>query len=155
MIATLEILQINKISNVMQEWASNMFFSRHKKEENISVKKLTFYPLSPAARADKAEFFTSILSSFFLSRHVMWIGLTLTALKTIKLLFHKMTETKSHVESVIAEEILAKVQTSTNPPPPINRIPSTSSQSSLNDSSEEQIWRKSMKKIQLKAIKAK
>ena len=52
--------------------------------------------------------------------------------------FFQMTETKSHVESVIAEEILAKVQTSNNPPP-ISRIPSTSSQSSLNDSSEEQI----------------
>ena len=53
--------------------------------------------------------------------------------------FFQRTDTKSHVESVLAEEILAKVQTSTNPPPPINRIPSTSSQSSLNDSSEEQI----------------
>ena len=38
--------------------------------------------------------------------------------------FFQMTETKSHVESVIAEEILAKVQTSNNPPP-ISRIPST------------------------------
>ena len=58
---------------------------RHKKRRENLGKKLTFYPLSPAARADKAEFFTSILSSFFLSRHVMWIGLTLTALKTISM----------------------------------------------------------------------
>ena len=56
------------------------------------------------------------------------------------------TETKSHVESVLAEEILAKVK-GPSPPPPISRIPSTSSQSSLNDSSEEQTFEAAMKSI--------
>ena len=42
------------------------------------------------------------------------------------------------------EEILARVQTSNNPPP-ISRIPSTSSQSSLNDSSKEQSFEAAMK----------
>ena len=59
------------------------YVPRHKKRRENLGKKLTFYPLSPAAQADKAEFFTSILSSFFLSRHTILIGLTLTALKTI------------------------------------------------------------------------
>ena len=40
--------------------------------------------------------------------------------------------------------ILAKVK-GPSPPPPISRIPSTSSQSSLNDSSEEQTFEAAMK----------
>ena len=60
--------------------------------------------------------------------------------------FFQNTETKSHVESVLAEEILAKVK-GPSPPPPISRIPSTSSQSSLNDSSEEQTFEAAMKSI--------
>ena len=60
--------------------------------------------------------------------------------------FFQNTETKNHVERVLAEEILAKVK-GPSPPPPISRIPSTSSQSSLNDSSEEQTFEAAMKSI--------